>query len=82
LNKVPFICVQRRVGSEKKVVIRGADTLGTKMIPKMAEAFRVAGNQSVEFDIVPEGLGEAFKALLNGSVEIGVSSRPIKNAER
>jgi phosphate transport system substrate-binding protein len=66
----------------EKIVVRGSDTLGTKMVPKLAEAFRAAGNQSVEFDIVPEGSSEAFKALLDGSAQIGMSSRPIKDSER
>jgi hypothetical protein len=39
----------------QELVVRGSDTLGTKMIPKMVEAFRAAGNQSIEFDIVPDG---------------------------
>lgn len=81
LALVIITCVSNAALAQK-VVIRGSDTLGTKMIPKMAEAFRAAGNQSVEFDIVPEGSGEAFKALLDGSAEIGMSSRPIKDAER
>lgn len=65
----------------QKLVFRGSDTLGDKMVPALAEAYQKAGN-ATEFDIVAEGSSSAFKALLSGEAEIGMSSRPIKDAEK
>lgn len=62
------------------LVIRGSDTLGDKMVPALAEAYKQAGN-ATEFDIVAEGSSAAFKGLQAGA-SIGLSSRPIKDSER
>ncbi len=57
--------------------IRGSDTLGAKLVPQLAEAFKKqAGN--VSFDIAAEGSSTAFTNLLSGTAEIGMSSRKVK----
>ncbi|MEM9586941.1 MAG: PstS family phosphate ABC transporter substrate-binding protein [Planctomycetota bacterium] len=63
------------------IALRGSDTLGDKMVPKLADAFRKAAGDT-NFDIVAEGSSAAFKSLLAGSADIGMSSRPIKDSEK
>ena len=60
--------------SAQKLVFRGSDTLGDRMVPELAAAYAAAGHE-VEFDIVAKGSSEAFTALKDGSAEIGMSSR-------
>lgn len=42
--------------------IRGSDTLGAKLIPSLAEAFKKQGGK-VSFDIAAEGSSTAFTNL-------------------
>ncbi|MDH4452197.1 MAG: phosphate ABC transporter substrate-binding protein [Verrucomicrobiota bacterium] len=60
--------------------IRGSDTLGAKLLPQLAEAFKKQA-QKVGFDIAAEGSSSAFTNLLTGSAEIGISSRKVKPDE-
>jgi phosphate transport system substrate-binding protein len=62
--------------------IKGSDTLGAKLIPQLSEAFKAAGNAGVKFEIAAEGSTTAFPALANGTAQIGMSSRKIKDDER
>lgn len=62
--------------------IKGSDTLGAKLIPQLAEAFKAAGNDGVKFEIAAEGSTTAFPALANGTAQIGMSSREVKEDER
>ena len=61
--------------------IRGSDTLGAKLVPQLAEAFKKQGGK-VSFDIAAEGSSTAFTNLASGTAEIGMSSRRIKADER
>lgn len=63
-----------------KLQIKGSDTLGAKMVPLLAETYKSIGN-NVEFEIAAEGSSSAFKALLGGTAEIGMSSRSVKSTE-
>jgi len=62
--------------------IKGSDTLGAKLVPQLEEAFQAAGNKGVKFEIAAEGSSTAFPALANGTAQIGMSSRKIKEDER
>jgi phosphate transport system substrate-binding protein len=62
--------------------IKGSDTLGAKLIPQLSEGFKAAGNTSVKFEIAAEGSTTAFPALANGTAQIGMSSRQVKDDER
>lgn len=66
--------------AEDKIIIKGSDTLGAKMVPQQAEAYKEAGNE-VGFEIAAEGSSSAFTNLLSGSADIGMSSRNIKDSE-
>lgn len=63
-----------------KVVIKGSDTLGAKLVPQLAEAFKAA-NPDTKFEIAAEGSTTGFAALLDGTADIGMSSRRAKPAE-
>ncbi len=67
--------------AEDKIVIKGSDTLGAKMVPQQAEAYKSAGNE-VSFEIAAEGSSTAFTSLLSGTADIGMSSRNIKDSEK
>ncbi|MEM9282394.1 MAG: phosphate ABC transporter substrate-binding protein [Verrucomicrobiota bacterium] len=66
--------------AQDKIVIRGSDTLGAKLVPVLAEAYKEAGNE-VSFEITAEGSSSAFTSLLAGTADIGMSSRYVKDAE-
>jgi phosphate transport system substrate-binding protein len=62
--------------------LKGSDTLGAKLVPQLAEAFKAAGNKGVKFEIAAEGSTTAFPALANGTAQLGMSSRKVKDEER
>src|SRR4029078_11288616 len=63
-----------------KLVVKGSDTLGAKLVPQLAEQFK-AQNPGATFDIAAEGSTTGFAALIDGTAQIGMSSRPAKPAE-
>lgn len=69
------------VSAEEKIIIKGSDTLGAKMVPQLKEAYVAAGND-VDFEIAAEGSSAAFSNLLAGVAHIGMSSRDVKAEER
>ncbi len=70
------------MSSAQTLSLKGSDTLGAKLIPQLAEAFKAAGNKGVKFEIAAEGSTTAFPALANGTAQIGMSSRKVKDDER
>ena len=68
------------LASAQKLVIKGSDTLGAKLMPLLAEAYKRAGHD-VKFEIAAEGSTTGLAALLNGAADIGMSSRPAKTTE-
>ena len=69
------------VQAQTKLVIKGSDTLGAKMVPQLAEAYKAAGN-NVSFEIAAEGSSTCFTSLLGGTADFGMSSRGIKSSEK
>lgn len=67
--------------AQEKLVFKGSDTLGAKMVPQLTEAYTAAGN-TVGFEIAAEGSSAAFSNLLAGTADIGMSSRDIKEEEK
>src|SRR6218665_1676310 len=61
--------------------IKGSDTLGAKLIPQLAEGFKAFAKSQINFEIAAEGSATAFPALANGTAQIGMSSRKIKEEE-
>ncbi|MDA3872832.1 MAG: phosphate ABC transporter substrate-binding protein [Kiritimatiellae bacterium] len=67
-------------GAAEKLVIKGSDTLGAKMVPQIAEAFK-AENPDVTFEIAAEGSSTGVKAIITDTADIGMSSRDVKEQE-
>lgn len=66
--------------SATKLVIKGSDTLGAKMVPQLSEAFKVL-NPEVTFEIAAEGSTTGITAIIDGTAAIGMSSRPARTTE-
>mgnify|MGYP000374441405 CR=1 FL=1 len=67
------------LGAEK-IVIKGSDTLGAKLIPILAEEFK-SQHPEVSFEIAAEGSTTGIAAIINGTADIGMSSRDITKSE-
>ncbi len=63
-----------------RLVIKGSDTLGAKLVPQLAEQFK-AQNPGTTFDIAAEGSTTGIAAIIDGTAQIGMSSRRAKPAE-
>src|SRR5205823_6126904 len=63
-----------------RLVIKGSDTLGAKLVPQLAEQFR-AQHPSTTFDIAAEGSTTGIAAITDGTAQIGMTSRRAKPAE-
>ena len=66
--------------AEGKLVIKGSDTLGAKLVPQLAEAYK-AKNPGVSFEIAAEGSTTGISAIIDGTAQIGMSSRRAKTTE-
>ncbi|KXU35030.1 phosphate-binding protein [Cephaloticoccus capnophilus] len=64
----------------QKLVIKGSDTLGAKLVPTIAEDYR-ALNPGRSFEIAAEGSSTGIAALISGTADIGMSSRRARPAE-
>lgn len=68
----------------EKIVIKGSDTLGAKMVPQMAEEFKAMKAKegvSVIFEIAAEGSSTGVAAVIDGTADLGMSSRDAKRTE-
>ena len=66
------------------IVIKGSDTLGAKMVPQLAEAFKskmVEQGVDVAFEIAAEGSSTGVASVIDGTAQIGMSSREPKEKE-
>lgn len=63
-----------------RLVIKGSDTLGAKLVPQLAEQFK-AQHPGTTFDIAAEGSTTGIAAIIDGTAQIGMSSRRAKPAE-
>ena len=62
------------------LVIKGSDTLGAKLVPQLAEEFK-AQQPGTTFNIAAEGSTTGIAAIIDGTAQIGMSSRPTKPGE-
>ena len=70
--------------SNEKIVIKGSDTLGAKLVPLLAEEFRAmkAGNGiRVIFEIASEGSSTGIASIIDGTADLGMSSRETRGTE-
>ncbi len=63
-----------------RLVIKGSDTLGAKLVPQLAESFK-AQHPDTTFDIAAEGSTTGIAAIIDGTAQIGMASRRAKPAE-
>ena len=66
--------------SADRLVIKGSDTLGAKLVPQLAEQFK-AQHSGTTFDIAAEGSTTGIAAIIDGTADIGMSSRRAKSSE-
>src|SRR6202047_1344612 len=62
------------------LVIKGSDTLGAKLVPQLAEEFK-AQHPDTAFNIAAEGSTTGIAAIIDGTAQIGMASRPTKPEE-
>lgn len=73
-----------QVSATETIVIKGSDTLGAKMVPQIAEAFKAEKAKAgveVAFEIAAEGSSTGVASVIDGTAEIGMSSRDPKSKE-
>src|SRR4026209_953392 len=63
-----------------RLVIKGSDTLGAKLVPQLAEQFK-AQHPGTTFDIAAEGSTTGITAIIDGTAQIGKSSRRARATE-
>jgi phosphate transport system substrate-binding protein len=68
------------VSYAQKLVIKGSDTLGAKLVPMLAEEYK-AQHAGVNFEIAAEGSTTGIAAITDGTAQIGMSSRRAKPTE-
>jgi phosphate transport system substrate-binding protein len=68
------------IAQAQKLVIKGSDTLGAKLVPQLAEEYK-ARNSGVSFEIAAEGSTTGIAAIIDGTAQIGMSSRRAKPTE-
>jgi phosphate transport system substrate-binding protein len=72
------LCVAR--ADDNKLVIKGSDTLGAKLVPQLSEAFKQS-HPNVSFSIAAEGSTTGIAAIIDGTADIGMASRRAFPAE-
>jgi len=66
------------------VIIKGSDTLGAKLIPLLAESFRAekaSTLSNISFEIAAEGSSTGIASIIEGTTDIGMSSRELAPLE-
>src|SRR5687768_922196 len=64
----------------QKLVIKGSDTLGAKLVPTLAEEYK-AKHPGISFEIAAEGSTTGIAAITDGTAQIGMSSRRARPTE-
>src|SRR5471032_2783525 len=76
--KTPLVLLLARAAATavhaQKLVIKGSDTLGAKLVPQLAEAYKSA-HPGVSFEIAAEGSTTGITAIIDGTAQIGMASR-------
>ncbi|PTY01097.1 phosphate ABC transporter substrate-binding protein [Opitutus sp. ER46] len=75
-----LLAVAGSARADNKLVIKGSDTLGAKLVPQLAEAYKAA-NPGVSFEIAAEGSTTGIAAIIDGTANIGMASRRAKATE-
>lgn len=73
-----------QASATETLVIKGSDTLGAKMVPQLAEAYKAKLQKQgidVAFEIAAEGSSTGVASVIDATAEIGMSSRDPKDKE-
>jgi phosphate transport system substrate-binding protein len=62
------------------LVVKGSVTLGAKLVPQLAEEFK-SKHPDTTFNIAAEGSTTGIAAIIDGTAQIGMASRPTKPEE-
>jgi phosphate transport system substrate-binding protein len=62
------------------LILKGSDTLGAKLVPQLSEEFK-AQHPGATFDIAAEGSTTGIAAIIDGTAQIGMASRPANPTE-
>ena len=84
LPAIVTFAIVGQISANETLVIKGSDTLGAKMVPQLAEAFKAKmEKQGVEvaFEIAAEGSSTGVASVIDATAEIGMSSRDPKEKE-
>ncbi|RCL31550.1 MAG: phosphate ABC transporter substrate-binding protein [Puniceicoccaceae bacterium] len=85
LNLLIFIALQTSFAlAGDSLVIKGSDTLGAKMVPQLAEAYKAKKEKQgmqIAFEIAAEGSSTGVASVIDATAEIGMSSRDPKTKE-
>src|SRR6266436_8762726 len=68
------------VARAETLIIKGSDTLGAKLVPQLSEEFK-AQHPDTTFNIAAEGSTTGIAAIIDGTAQIGMSSRRAKSSE-
>ncbi len=79
MKKLLLLCLATALAAssalaDSKLVIKGSDTLGAKLVPQLAEAYKAA-HPGTTFDIAAEGSTTGIAAIIDGTADIGMASR-------
>lgn len=75
-----LLAVTASTANADRLVIKGSDTLGAKLVPQLAEEFK-AHHPGTTFDIAAEGSTTGIAAIIDGTAQIGMASRRAKASE-
>ncbi len=70
----------QETSARQNLVIKGSDTLGAKMVPLLAEAFK-SNRKDISFEIAAEGSTSGIAALIDKTCDLAMSSRSVKPQE-
>ena len=79
MKRTPFLLVAALTlivsrAYAERLTLKGSDTLGAKLVPQLAEQFK-ADHPDTNFDIAAEGSTTGIAAIIDGTAQIGMSSR-------
>ncbi len=80
ITLVSALALSSTFAGAEQLVIKGSDTLGAKLVPQLAEAYK-ADHPDTAFNIAAEGSTTGFAALIEQTANIGMASRRAKPTE-
>lgn len=80
LLSIPVAIAMASPAFAGSIVIKGSDTLGAKFVPQLAEAYK-AKHPDTAFNIAAEGSATGIAAIIDGTAQIGMSSRKVELPE-